>query len=182
MTATQTGVSTWIVDQGHSTVEFSVKHAMITTVRGSFQSFAGTIQFDEANPANSVVNVDIDAASVTTNNEQRDAHLRTGDFFDAETHPRITFESTRVEAAGKNRYRVTGNLSIRGVTHEVTLDAAFEGIAKDPWGMTRAGFEATTEINRKAWGLNWNQPLEVAGGLLVSDNVKIHLHVSAVQA
>jgi polyisoprenoid-binding protein YceI len=181
MSATQTKTTTtWKVDPVHSNVEFAVRYAMLSTVRGHFSNFEGTITLDPENPANSKAVGTIDAASIDTGNEQRDGHLRTGDFFEVEQYPNITFESTRIEPSG-DRWKVYGNLTIRGVTREVVLNTEYLGQMKDAWGNERAGFEASTEINRKAFGLNWNAPLEQAGGMLVSDNVKLNLNISAIQ-
>jgi polyisoprenoid-binding protein YceI len=180
VSATQTKVTTWQVDAVHSNVEFSVRYAMLSTVRGHFGSYEGTLTLDSENPANSKATGWIDATSIDTGNEMRDNHLRSGDFFEVEQTPRITFESTRVEPAGSN-WKVYGNLTIRGVTKEVVLNTEYLGQMKDAWGKERAGFEATAEINRKDFGLNWNAPLEQAGGMLVSDKVKLHLNISAVQ-
>ncbi len=173
---------TWQLDPAHSTIEFSVKHMMFTTVRGRFKSFSGAVQVDEQNPNNSQVEVTIDAASIDTGVADRDAHLRTGDFLDVEQYPSITFRSTRVEGAYQkegDRFRVTGDLEIRGQSIPVTLDATFEGLGKDPWGKQRAGFAARTEIDRRDWGLRWNQALET-GGILVGNTVKIEAEAQAV--
>jgi polyisoprenoid-binding protein YceI len=173
---------TWQLDPAHSTIEFAVKHMMFTTVRGRFKSFRGTVQVDEQNPNNSRAEVTIDAASLDTGVADRDAHLRTAEFLDVEQYPNITFRSTRVEGAHReegDRFRVTGNLEIRGNAIPVTLEASFEGVGKDPWGKQRAGFTARTEIDRREWGLRWNQTLET-GGILVGNTVKIEVEVQAV--
>ena len=177
------GKTMWKIDPAHSSVEFAVKHMMFTTVRGRFKGVDGTITVDEDNPKNSSVEVDIDAASIDTGSEDRDTHLRSAEFLDVENHPRITFRSRRVEGAHAeqgDRFRVTGDLTIRDTTMEVTLDATFEGIGQDPWGGLRAGFGATTEIDRRDWGLRWNQALET-GGVLVGNNVRIEIDVQAVK-
>jgi len=151
-------------------------------VRGRFKSFRGTVQVDEQNPNNSRAEVTIDAASLDTGVADRDAHLRTAEFLDVEQYPNITFRSTRVEGAHReegDRFRVTGNLEIRGNAIPVTLEASFEGVGKDPWGKQRAGFTARTEIDRREWGLRWNQTLET-GGILVGNTVKIEVEVQAV--
>jgi polyisoprenoid-binding protein YceI len=174
---------TWTVDPAHSSVEFSVKHMMFTTVRGRFKDVGGTISVDEENPDRSTVEVEIDAASIDTGAEDRDQHLRSADFLDAETEPKITFRSKRVEGAHAkqgDRFRVIGDLTIRGTTKEVTLDAVFEGTGTDPWGKQRAGFRATCEIDRRDFGLTWNQALE-RGGVLVGHNLRIELDVQAVR-
>jgi polyisoprenoid-binding protein YceI len=175
--------TTWKIDPAHSTVEFAVKHMMFTTVRGRFKSFTGTIEADERTPKNSSVSVEFDVASIDTGVGDRDAHLRSADFLDAEKFPKVTFRSTSVEGAYAkegDRFKVNGELTIRGTTIPVTLDATFEGVGKDPWGNRRAGFTARTEIDRRDWGLKWNQALE-AGGVLVGNTVKIEIEAQAVK-
>lgn len=175
-------MTTWQLDPAHTTIEFAVKHMMFTTVRGRFKSFTGTVRVDEKNPNNSEVDVSIDAASLDTGVADRDTHLRSADFLDVERYPKLTFRSTRVEGAHKNegdRFRVTGDLEIRGKAMPVTLDATFEGVGKDPWGKQRAGFAARTEIDRREWGLRWNQALET-GGILVGNAVRIEVEAQAV--
>lgn len=173
-------MSQWNIDASHSNVEFSVKHLMVTTVRGRFTAFSGTINFDPANPAAGSVDVTIEANSITTGTVDRDNHLRSADFFDVENHPHLTFKSTHVEVTGENSAKISGDLTIRGVTHPVILDVEFNGTNKDPWGQTKAAFEATTKINREDFGLTWNQALET-GGVLVGKEIKISLDVQAVQ-
>lgn len=176
--------TTWQIDPAHSAVEFAVKHMMFTTVRGRFKDVKGTIEVDEQNPDRSVVNVEIGAASIDTGSPDRDAHLRSADFLDVETHPAITFRSKRVEGAMKKEgdsFRVIGDLTIRGTSMEVTLDAVYGGTGKDPWGGTRGGAEAKTKIDRREWGLKWNQALET-GGVLVANEVRIEIEVQAVKA
>lgn len=176
--------TTWQIDPTHSAVEFAVKHMMFTTVRGRFKDIQGTIEFDEQNPANSRVDVTIGAASIDTGVADRDGHLRSGDFLNADEFPTLTFRSTRVEGAAKgegDRLEVTGELTIRGVAKEVTLDAVYEGTGKDPWGGTRAGVRATAKIDRRDWGLTWNQALET-GGILVGNDIRIEIEMQAVQA
>jgi polyisoprenoid-binding protein YceI len=173
-------MTTWNIDTSHSGVHFTVRHMVIAKVRGAFDRWQGTFQFDEANPAASKVSVRIEAASVNTREEKRDAHLRSADFFDVENHPALTFESTKVEKAGDG-YRVSGNLTIRGVTKEVVLEVESLGKGKDPWGNERIAFQAQTSVNRKDFGLNWNQALE-AGGVLVGEKVEIALDVQALPA
>ncbi|HEX6178030.1 MAG TPA: YceI family protein [Thermoanaerobaculia bacterium] len=178
-----TNKTTWQIDPAHSSVEFAVKHMMFTTVRGRFKDVKGTIEADEKNPNNSVVNVEIGTASLDTGVADRDGHLRSADFFDVEKHPAITFRSKRVEGAANkegDRFKVIGDLSIRGTTIEVTLDATFEGTGTDPWGGTRAGVRATTTIDRRDWGLKWNQALET-GGILVGNEVRIEIEAQAVK-
>lgn len=175
--------TTWEIDPVHSTIEMSVKHMMITTVRGRFKDFRGTIRADESNPDRASVEVEIQAASIDTGTGDRDAHLRSADFLDVENNPTITFRSKRVEGAMANegdRFKVIGDLTIRGKSIEVTLDATYEGRGADPWGKERAGVRATTEIDRREWGLKWNQALET-GGILVANTIKIDLEVQAVK-
>lgn len=176
--------TTWTLDPAHSAVEFAVKHMMFTTVRGRFKDVKGIIEVDEQNPNRSTIDVEIGAASIDTGVADRDAHLRSADFLDVESHPAITFRSKRVEGAMKrqgDRFTVRGDLTIRGITREVTLDAAFEGTGTDPWGGTRAGVRATTTIDRRDWGLQWNQALET-GGILVANEVRIEIEAQAVKA
>ena len=175
--------TTWQIDPTHSSVAFAVKHMMFTTVRGRFTDVKGTIEVDEQNPDRSTVNVEIGAASIDTGAGDRDVHLRSGDFLDVEKQPAITFRSKRVEGAsptaGKT-FKLVGNLTIRGKSVEVTLDAEFEGIGADPWGGTRAGYRATGTIDRRQWGLTWNQALET-GGILVGNDMKLEIEAQAVK-
>ncbi len=168
---------TWSLDPSHTAVEFSVRHLGLSKVRGRFSSFTGDVVIAE-DPARSSVNVAIDVTSVDTRDEKRDEHLRTNDFFDAPTFPTITFVSTSV-AGGGSDWKVTGDLTIRGVTKQVTLDATFEGTATDPWGGSRAAFTATTEVDREDFGMTWNAALE-AGGVLVGKKVKIEIEAETV--
>ena len=172
---------TWTLDPAHTQVEFGVKHMMFTTVRGQFSTFEGMVELDRESPEDSLVEVSIDAASIDTGVQDRDEHLRSGDFFDAETYPKITFRSTSVsgELTEDGALEVKGDLTIRDVTREVTLDARFEGTGTDPWGGTRAGFTATTKIDRRDFGLTWNQTLET-GGVLVGHDIAITLQVQTV--
>ncbi|MDP9349249.1 MAG: YceI family protein, partial [Gemmatimonadota bacterium] len=183
-TSTQTaGTTTWNLDPTHSLVEFSAKHMMITMVKGRFTDVKGTIHVDENNPDRSVVEVEIAAASLDTGTEQRDAHLRSGDFLGVDSFPAVTFRSKRVEGAYAqpgDSFRVVGDLTIRGTTREVVLDATFEGTGADPWGGERASFSAETKIDRRDFGLTWNVALE-AGGILVSNQIKLSLQVQAVK-
>lgn len=172
--------STWQIDATHASVEFAVKHLMLVTTKGRFTGVNGTIVADEADPTRSTVEVTIDAASIDTRNEQRDTHLRSPDFLDVEHYPTITFRSRRVEPLGGDRYRVVGDLTIRGVTREVVLDATFHGRTKDPWGNERAGFSAQATIDRRDFGITWNLPLE-AGGVVVGNEVKIAIEIEAVR-
>jgi polyisoprenoid-binding protein YceI len=170
----------WNIDVVHSTVGFTVRHLMVSKVHGLFSKWSGTFAFDEANPAASHVEVSIDVASVDTREPQRDAHLRTGDFFEAEKFPKMTFKSTSVEGA-KNHFKVTGDLTLRGVTKPVVLDVEYAGRAKHPQMGERAGFSAHASINRKDFGVNYNQVLE-AGGLALSEKVDINIEVEATKA
>ena len=182
-TGTERGVSTWAVDPAHTTAGFVAKHMMFTTVRGKLKDVKGTITVDADHPDRSSVEVEIAAASIDSGVQQRDDHLRSADFLDVEHHPTITFKSRRVEGAtGKagDRFRVIGDLTIRGTAREVVLDVEYEGQGKDPWGGTRAGFTASTKLDRRDWGLTWNAALE-AGGVLVSNEVKIEIEVQAVK-
>jgi polyisoprenoid-binding protein YceI len=181
LTAPAIGTATWQIDPSHSLVEFSVRHMMIATVKGRFADVSGTIRFDQDDPASTEVDVTVEAASIDTRNEHRDAHLRSPDFFDAEQYPTLRFVSRAVEQVGEDRYRVTGDLTIRDVTREIALDARFFGIHPDPYGGTRAGFSATGEIDRHEFGLNWNQAIE-SGGVVVGPRVKITLEVEAVRS
>lgn len=173
-------MSTYQIDPSHSTASFSIKHMMIAKVHGGFEKMSGTLQYDAANPSKSSVQVSIEAASVNTREAQRDAHLKSPDFFDVEKYPTITFKSTRVDGSG-GELKVIGDLTIHGVTQQVTLDV--EGPSdemKDPWGNTKIGASGTTKIKRKDFGLTWNAALE-AGGFLVGDDVTINLDVQFVK-
>ncbi|SRR6266498_2532788 len=178
---TDSPVQTWTIDPSHTHVEFSVRHMMVSTVKGRFPAVSGTITLDDANLSRSTVDVDIAAASVNTHDEQRDAHLRSADFFDAEVFPTLAFRSTQVEPLGEDRARVSGELTIKDVTRPVVLEAELNGRGTNPWGKQVIGFSAHTSINRKDFGLNWNVALE-AGGVLVSDTIKINLEVEATLA
>ena len=170
----------WSIDPIHTHVEFAVRHMMIATVKGRFAEVEGSIVLDEVNPSNSSVHAKIRAASIETKEANRDAHLRSADFLDAENHPYLTFTSARVESDGKGGFDAHGDLTIRGVTRPATLKGEYLGSNKSPYGFQVAGFSATTKINRKDFGLNWNAALET-GGVLVGDEVKISLDVEAVQ-
>jgi polyisoprenoid-binding protein YceI len=181
-TQTSTAVSTWTIDPAHSEVEFAVKHMKITTVKGSFAEVSGTITMHEDDPSQSRVEVTIDTDSINTRVEDRDKHLRSADFFQVEKWPSMTFRSTNVEGATDEEgesFRITGDLTIRDVTREVVLDATFDGRG-EAMGGERAAFSATTKIDRRDFGLKWNQALE-AGGVLVSNEVKISITVQAVR-
>ena len=168
---------TWTIDESHSTVGFAVKHAVVATTRGKFTSYTGGATIDAENPENSTAWLEIDAASVDTGSEQRDGHLRSADFWNAETNPKITFRSTAVKVDG-DTVITTGDLTVGGKTAPVDIAWEFGGIAKDPWGNVKAGFEGTATINRKDWGLTWNAALET-GGFLVADKVKLVLEIEA---
>ena len=172
----QTQLQTWQIDPSHSLVEFSVRHMMVSTVKGRFTDLTGSIVLDPADHSRSSVTAEIQATSVTTADPQRDGHLRSPDFFDVEQFPMLTFRSTRVEPNGADRVRIIGLLTIKDVTREVTLDAELNGQGVNPWGKQVIGFSAHTALNRKDFGLNWNVALE-AGGVLVSDTIKIRLEV-----
>jgi polyisoprenoid-binding protein YceI len=170
----------WQIDPKHTLVEFAAWHMMVTTVKGSFSGVSGTIRADEDDPTRSSVEVEIDAASLDTREDRRDAHLRSADFLDVERHPSITFRSTRVEQVGPDRLRIVGALAIRGTSREVVLDTTVNGRARTPEGLEVAGFTADAEINRKDYGLNWNVALE-AGGVIIGDTVKIRLEIEAIK-
>ena len=175
-----TGRTTWTIDPVHSSVEFSVRHLMITTVKGRFTDVQGTVVVDEANPTAAAADITVQVASIDTREPQRDAHLKSADFFDVEQFPTLTFRSRAVREPKQDGFRLIGDLTIHGVTREVSLDVTNEGRARDPWGGERAGYTATTKIKRSDFGLTWNQLLET-GGLAVSDDVKISLDVQLVQ-
>jgi polyisoprenoid-binding protein YceI len=168
------------LDPAHTRLGFVARHAMVTNVRGQFKTFTGHLHINEADPSKSNATVTVEMASLTTENDQRDGHLRSGDFFDVDAYPHMTFTSTAAEKVGDDHYRMTGDLTIRDATRPITLDLTFNGSAKDPYGNLRAGFEGTATINRKDFGLSWNAALET-GGLLVGDKIKIELDISAIK-
>ncbi len=170
----------WAIDPAHSSIEFAVKHMVITTVRGTFGTFEADLQVDEADLARSRATFRIDAASIDTRQPDRDNHLRSADFFDVANHPTITFTTTAIERTGSGTYRITGDLTIRGVTRPVTFEAEAHGPAKNPFGKTVVAVSVSGKINRKDWGLTWNAPLE-AGGLLVGDEVRINADFELVK-
>jgi polyisoprenoid-binding protein YceI len=175
--------TTWKIDPAHTTVEFAVKHMMFTTVRGRFTKLEGTIEVDDEQPTRSRVEVTIDADSIDTGSADRDKHLRSADFLDVEHHARLTFASRSVRGASAREgdsFEVEGDLTIRGKTMPVTLECTYTGQGKDPWGGTRSGFSARTQIDRREWDLRWNAALE-SGGILVANEVKIELEVQAVR-
>jgi polyisoprenoid-binding protein YceI len=169
----------WTIDPAHTTVGFSVSH-LFTSVQGRFDRFQGTIDFDPAKPQSTVVRASVDAASINTNNEKRDKHLRSGDFFDVEKFPTLSFESTGgITQMVDGRGKLAGKLTIHGVTRPVAFDVVYRGQGKDPWGNVRAGFAASLNINRKDYGLNWNEALET-GGFLVGDDVEIRIDAEGI--
>ncbi|HEY2064642.1 MAG TPA: YceI family protein [Gemmatimonadaceae bacterium] len=179
-----TSVTTWTLDPTHTSIEFSAKHMMITTVKGRFGGASGTIAIDEAHPERSTAEIEIHTPTIDTRAEQRDQHLRSADFLDVENYPTLTFRSRRIEGAKATqgtRFRVTGDLTIRGVTREVTLDTTYEGRGRDPWGGERVSFSATTRIDRRDFGLTWNAALE-AGGVLVSNEIRIDIEAQAIRS
>lgn len=171
----------WNIDPAHTQVNFSVKHMMVSTVRGTFSDVNGSIQFDPANPASGSVEVTIDPNTIYTGAADRDNHLRSPDFFDVVNYPTVSFKSTTVQVTGDNKGKISGDLTIRDVTKPVTLDVTFDGEGVDPWGNKRVGFTGETQINREDFGLTWNQALE-AGGVLVGKDIKLSLEVQAVLA
>ena len=170
---------TWAIDRSHTSAEFVARHLMIAKVRGRFTDVAGTIEIDDV-PEHSSANVTIQAASITTGDDGRDAHLRSPDFLDVERFPTLEFRSTAVTHDG-SRWQVAGDLTIRDVTRSVVLDVEFDGAATDPWGNSKIAFTASTQLNREDFGLTWNAPLE-AGGVVVGPKVRIELSVEAVKA
>ncbi len=169
----------WKLDPTHTLVEFSAKHLMITTVKGRISDFEGTIYTNEKDPKSSSVEVTLKAGSIDTRTDQRDQHLRSADFLNAEKYPEIKFRSTKIEGA-REEFKLTGDLTIRDVTRPITLDVRFEGETKDPWGGERVGFSATGKIDRRDFGLTWNQLLET-GGVAVGNEIKIVVEVEAVK-
>jgi polyisoprenoid-binding protein YceI len=180
--AAAAAATNYTIDPAHSAVHFKIRHMMISNVRGHFGKVSGSVRFDAAHPENSSVTAEIDVSTINTREPDRDAHLKSPDFFHVEQHPVMTFQSTKVTPAGSGEYKVTGNLTIRGVTKEVTMHV--EGPtpeAKDPWGNTRSGAEAKLKINRKDFGLTWNQVLE-AGGVLVGEEVEVDIEAELIKA
>ncbi|HYG58646.1 MAG TPA: YceI family protein [Symbiobacteriaceae bacterium] len=171
---------TWVLDPAHTTLEFSVRHMMISTVKGRFSKVEGSLEAELPDLKSAVINVTVDAASIDTREAQRDAHLRSGDFLDVEQFPNLTFQSKAFEPAGDGTYKLYGDLTIHGVTRRTVWELTYEGQAKDPWGNQRAGFSAETRINRGDFGLVWNAVLET-GGILVGDEVKISVQAEAIR-
>jgi polyisoprenoid-binding protein YceI len=179
-TTTQTLTGDYQIDPAHTSIGFVARHAMVTKVRGAFNEFEGTAHLDAQEPSKSNAALTIKSASIDTRNEQRDGHLRSNDFLDPENYPEIRFVSTAVDQLDDTTYRMTGDLTIRGITKPVTIDFEYTGSATDPFGNARVGFEGSTTINRKDWGVNWNAALE-AGGVLVSEKVTLQFDISAVK-
>ena len=177
MTTPEIPAGTWAIDASHSEVGFSVRHLMVSKVKGNFERFVGAITIGD-DPLASSVQVEVDLSSINTRDAQRDGHLRSSDFFEVETHPKMTFASTKVEPAGSN-FKVTGDLTIKGTTRSVVLDLEFNGVHPDPWGGTRSGFSATTEISRKDFGVDFEIPMD-GGGVVVGDKITVGLEVEAV--
>ncbi|WP_420631267.1 YceI family protein [Candidatus Leptofilum sp.] len=170
----------WQIDFSHSHIYFTVRHMMISKVRGGFEKFGGSVNFDEENPANTTINVEVDLSSINTREEQRDGHLKSPDFFDVANYPTMKFIGTRVEQIDDNNGRLYGQLTIKDITKEIVLDVDYAGIAKSPWGTESAGFSASGSLNRKDWGLTWNQTLET-GGVLVGDKINIEIELELVK-
>lgn len=171
----------WTIDTSHSAIAFSARHLVIAKVRGVFGDWSGSVSIDDGDPGATHVEVRIQASSIDTKEAQRDAHLRSADFLDVESHPEIVFTSTRAEARGAGKLRLIGDLTIRGASREVTLDAKYVGAGVDPWGTERRAYTGTASVDRRRWGLVWNAPLE-AGGFLVGDTVDLDFDVQIVRA
>lgn len=171
---------TWQIDYSHSHIYFTARHMMISKVRGRFSQWEGSINFDEQNPENTTVDVTVDMASIHTRDDQRDGHLRSPDFFNVDEFPQMMFKSKRVVMENDNEGKLYGDLTIRGVTKEIALDVEYAGQAKSPWGTVSAGFSAKGPLNRKDWGLTWNQTLET-GGVLVGEKVEIEIELELVK-
>ncbi|MCM3616029.1 YceI family protein [Sutcliffiella horikoshii] len=170
----------WNVDKSHSTVDFSVKHMMFATVKGGFQEYDATIVADPTDLTTADIEFTVDVASIDTRSSDRDAHLRSADFFDVDNHPKMTFKATTIEKTDDNEYNVTGDLTLRGSTKSETFSVVFEGTGQDPWGNEKAGFAVEGKLKRSDYGLTWNAPLE-AGGVLVGDQIKIALQLQAAK-
>jgi polyisoprenoid-binding protein YceI len=174
------GKAKWVIDPAHSSVDFSVKHMMIANVKGTFKNFEASIEADPSDLTTANIEFTVDTASVDTRNGDRDAHLRSADFFDVENHPKMTFKATSISKTDDDEYEVTGNLTIRETTKPQTFKVTFEGSGKDPWGNEKVGFDVKGTINRSDYGLTWNAALET-GGVLVGDKIKISLDVQAAK-
>ncbi|KOG34652.1 YceI family protein [Streptomyces resistomycificus] len=168
------------IDPAHSTLGFVARHAMVTNVKGRFLDFSGSLHLDGTDPSASSASIDVKMDSIDTGSADRDGHLKSADFFKTDEFPAMTFRSTSAEALGGDDYRITGDLSILGVTKPLTIDLEFNGAAKDPFGNERVGFEGKAEILRSEWGLTWNAALET-GGVLVSDKIKLNFDISAIK-
>ncbi|MEV5008094.1 YceI family protein [Streptomyces sp. NPDC093064] len=168
------------IDPSHTTLGFVARHAMVTNVKGKFNDFTGSLHLDGTDPAASTASIDVKMESIDTGSADRDGHLKSADFFKTEEFPQMTFRSTKAEAVGGDDYRITGDLTILGVTKPLTIELEFNGAAKDPFGNERVGFEGKAEILRSEWGLTWNAALET-GGVLVSDKIKLNFDISAVK-
>lgn len=181
-TATTSSLTgTYTIDPSHSQIGFGARHAMVTKVRGQFNEFSGTGFFNAENPAESTIEVTIQAKSINTNNADRDAHLRSNDFFSMDEFPVITFASTSFSKIDAETYSVTGDLTIKGIAKSITFDLEYTGTAVDPWGNTRVGFEGKVTVNRKDWGINFNAALE-AGGVLVGEKISLEFEISAIRS
>ncbi|MFZ3590062.1 YceI family protein [Bacillus sp. DJP31] len=174
-------LSKWAVDVSHSSVDFSVRHMMIASVKGTFHNFSAEIEANPEDLTTASINFNIDIASIDTRNADRDNHLRAADFFDVENNPNMTFHSTSIEVSDENEYNVTGNLSLHGVTRPETFKVTFEGQGKDPWGNEKVGFSAEGKINRSDYGLTYNAALET-GGVLIGDQIKVSIQIEAAKA
>ncbi|MFD6891307.1 YceI family protein [Streptomyces sp. NPDC059957] len=170
----------YVIDASHSSIGFTVRHAMVTNVRGTFAEHEGALHLDGADPSRSTASIEVKIASIDTGIGDRDGHLRSGDFFDAETFPLMTFRSTEAQQLGGDKYRITGELTIKDVTRPLSIDLEFGGAATDVYGNERVGFEGSAEILRSDWGLTWNAALET-GGVMVSDKVKLTFDISAIK-
>jgi len=173
-------MATYKIDPAHSEINFKIKHLMITNVTGSFTKFDGTMESDKDDFSDAKIHFEAETASITTHNEQRDGHLRSAEFFDAEQFPTVTFDSTSFQKKGEDDYTLTGNLTMHGVTKPVTLNVELGGVTTDPWGQSKVGFEITGKINRKDYGLVWNTNLET-GGVMLGDDVKLQIGVQLVK-
>ena len=173
-------MATYKIDPAHSEISFKIRHLMITNVTGSFTKFDGTMESDKDDFSDAKIHFEAETASITTHNEQRDGHLRSAEFFDAEQFPKVTFDSTSFQKKGEEDYTLTGNLTMHGITKLVTLNAEFGGTTTDPWGQSKVGFEITGKINRKEFGLVWNTNLET-GGVMLGDDVKLQIGVQLVK-
>ncbi|WP_405516451.1 YceI family protein [Streptomyces canus] len=170
----------YTIDASHSTIGFTVRHAMVTNVKGKFDEFSGSLHLDGGDPSASTASIDVKMDSIDTGSADRDGHLKSADFFKIEEFPTMTFRSTKAEALGDEDYRITGDLTILGTTKPLTIDLEFNGAAKDPFGNERVGFEGKAEIKRSEWGLSWNAALET-GGVLISDKIKLSFDISAIK-